>query len=138
MLGVAVYVIGWLLFVAAQAQNSVRSIANSLEGWPGVITWLKFQAVNLATRAFFCSVLYPVFVNDVRSRIQAAGLVFTSVTISAFAGYGSNAMFYQMLGYLPFFRVEISSLAPPSAGPVSAVTKSLSVATRIPIGEKLK
>jgi hypothetical protein len=107
-----IFALGWLLFVAGQAQNSIRSSSNSLEGWSGLVTWLRLQAVNLVTRAFFSALLYPVLVSDMSSKLQAVGLSLTALGVAGFAGYGANAGLYQLLGFLPFFRAEIPELAP--------------------------
>lgn len=108
------YAIGWLLFVAAQAQNSIRSNTNGLSGWTGFMDWLKLQAVNLTTRAVSCAVLYGTIVNSVATKIQAVGLPFTGAAIAFFGGYAANTMLYQLFGLLPWLRVEISDLAPPA------------------------
>jgi hypothetical protein len=107
------YAIGWLLFVAAQAQNSVRSTTNGLSGWVGFTHWLKLQAVNLVTRAVSCIVLYGTIVHSVATKIQGVGLPFTGGAIAFFGGYAANTMLYQLFGLLPWLRVEISDLAPP-------------------------
>ncbi len=106
----------WLLFVAAQAQNSIRSTSNNLDGWSGFKRWLSFQAVNLATRASFCTVLYSTLVGSTAAKVSAVGLPFTATAIAAFAGYAANAMLYQVFGYIPWLRVEIHDLAPAAPG----------------------
>jgi hypothetical protein len=105
------YSVGWLLFVAAQAQNSIRSTANSLQGWDGFLRWLKFQGINLATRAVSCAVLYETIVQSVTS-IEAVGLPITGIAIAFFGGYAANTMLYQIFGLLPWLRVEVPDLAP--------------------------
>lgn len=112
ILEVALYAVGWLLFVAAQAQNSVRSSTNGLAGWKGFVHWLKLQAVNLITRAVSCAVLYGTIVQSVTTKIQAVGLPFTGIAIAFFAGYAANTMLYQIFGLLPWLRVEVADLAP--------------------------
>jgi hypothetical protein len=118
---VAIYSVGWLLFVAAQAQNSVRSNTNGLVGWDGFVHWLKLQAVNLVTRAVSCAVLYGTIVNSVTTKIQAVGLPFTGMAIAFFGGYAANTLLYQMFGLLPWLRVEISDLAPPASAQIVPV-----------------
>lgn len=108
------YVVGWLLFVAAQAQNSIRSNTNGLSGWSGFVAWLKLQAVNLITRAVSCAVLYGTIVHAAATKIQAVGLPFTGGAIAFFGGYAANTMLYQLFGLLPWLRVEVSDLAPPA------------------------
>lgn len=113
ILEIALYAVGWLLFVAAQAQNSVRSSTNGLVGWAGFLHWLKLQAVNLVTRAVSCAVLYGTIVHSVTAKIQEVGLPFTGIAIAFFSGYAANTMLYQIFGLLPWLRVEVSDLAPP-------------------------
>jgi uncharacterized membrane protein YeaQ/YmgE (transglycosylase-associated protein family) len=110
---VLIYSAGWILFVAAQAYNSVRSSANGLYGWEGYLRWLKLQAVNLATRVFFCAILFGWVMQLVTSKIQTAGLGLESNAIAGIAGYAANALLYQAFGLLPFLRVEVQDLAPP-------------------------
>jgi hypothetical protein len=110
---IAIFILGWVLFVLAQAQNSVQSTSNGLSGWAGLSRWLKLQAVNLATRAFFSGIFYGYLVQFVASKIQAAGLGITAFTIAGVAGYSANALLYQVFGLLPWLRVEIGTLAPP-------------------------
>lgn len=116
MIEVLVYILGWLLFVAAQAQNSVRSTANGLSGWAGVWHWAELQAVNLMTRAFFSAIFYAWVMQQVTTKIEAAGLVLTGTTIAGVAGYTANALLYQLFGLLPWLRVEVQDLAPPKPG----------------------
>lgn len=118
-INVVLYTLGWLLFVAAQAHNSVRSTANGLSGWAGLVRWLHLQAVNLTTRAFFCAILYAWLIQFVTLKIQATGLVLHAEAICGITGYASNALLYQAFGYLPFLRVEIQDLAPPSNSPTA-------------------
>jgi hypothetical protein len=126
--------IGWLLFVLGQAQNSIRSTSNSLEGWRGFLIWLRIQAVNLVTRAFFCVLLYPVLVGSMAGKLLSFGLALTFYGVAGFAGYGANAALYQFLGFFPYFRKEIPSLAPvfgkvtysaPTTDPVSGVSTKI-------------
>jgi hypothetical protein len=113
MTEILIYAAGWLLFVAAQAQNSVSSSSNGLRGWGGFAQWLKHQAVNLITRAFFSAIFYGYIIHVVCAKIQAAGLAVTGVACAGVAGYAANAVLYQAFGLLPWLRVEIPDLAPP-------------------------
>ena len=122
---VLIYCAGWILFVAAQAHNSVRSSANGLDGWQGYVRWLKLQAVNLATRAFFCAILFAWVMQLVTSKIQTAGLGLESNAIAGIAGYAANALLYQAFGLLPFLRVEVQDLAPPANAQVVPVPPTL-------------
>jgi len=119
---ILIYALGWFLFVLAQAQNSVRSATNGLSGWPGILKWLKLQAVNLATRAFFSALFYGYVVQFVTSKLQAAGLTLHSSAVAGVAGYAANALLYQIFGLLPWLRVEVSDLAPPPANPPKGPT----------------
>ncbi len=114
MLKITLFSVGWLLFVVAQAQNSVRSTSNNLSGWAGWTCWLRLQAVNLATRAFFSGIFYSYLVQLVTTKIHDAGLAITSASIVGLAGYTSNALLYQIFGLFPFLRVEVQDLAPPN------------------------
>jgi hypothetical protein len=111
---VLIYALGWLLFVLAQAQNSLRSTANGLSGWAGFKEWIRMQGVNLTTRAFFSALFYGFIVQFVTQKIQAAGLAITGTSITGVAGYSANALLYQAFGFLPWLRVEVPDLAPPS------------------------
>jgi hypothetical protein len=117
MLNVTIYVVGWLLYVAAQAKNSISSNSNSLSGWVGFKLWLRAHSVNLATRAFFSALAYGFIIHDVATKIQAVGFSITSTTIAGVAGYAANALLYQFFGLFPGLRVEVSDLAPPSPTP---------------------
>jgi hypothetical protein len=114
---VALFILGWVLFVLAQAQNSVQSTTNGLSGWAGFWKWIKLQAVNLATRAFFSGIFYGYLVQVVAAKVQAAGLGITGATIAGVAGYSANALLYQVFGLLPWLRVEIGALEPPASSP---------------------
>jgi hypothetical protein len=122
---VLIYCAGWILFVAAQAHNSVRSSANGLDGWQGYVRWLKLQAVNLATRAFFCAILFAWVMQLVTSKIQTAGLGLESNAIAGIAGYAANALLYQAFGLLPFLRVEVQDLAPPANAQIVPVVPTV-------------
>ena len=114
VLQILLFVLGWLLFVTAQAYNSVRSTANGLTGWAGFMAWLRLQAVNLLTRAFFSGLFYAWVMQFVTAKIQAAGLSLHAAEIAGVSGYAANALLYQAFGLLPFLRVEVQDLAPPT------------------------
>lgn len=124
---VLVYILGWILFVAAQAVNSVRSSANGLTGWAGFRKWLTLQAVNLLTRAFFSAILFGWVIQFVAEKIAAAGLSLHATAVAGFAGYAANALLYQAFGLMPWLRVEVQDLAPP--------TNTQKQATQIPPSE---
>ncbi len=109
-LNISVYVLGWLLFVLAQAQNSVKSKTNGLTT---VREWFRGHAVNLATRAFFSALGYGFIIHTVAGKVADVGLPVTSTAIAGIGGYSANALLYQFFGYLPWLRVEVADLAPP-------------------------
>lgn len=114
MLNITVYIIGWLLYVAAQAQNSVTSKTNGLStGATGIGEWLRMHAVNLMTRAFFSALAFTFFIHTMAEKIHAVGFAVTSTAIAGCAGYAANAMLYQFFGLFPGLRVEVADLAPP-------------------------
>jgi hypothetical protein len=111
---ILMYLIGWVLYVAAQAQNSVTSKSNGLpSGFDGIKGWLRMHLVNLATRAFFSGLAYGFLVHTIAAKIQGVGFPLTSTAIAGVAGYSANAMLYQFFGLFPGLRVEVSALAPP-------------------------
>jgi hypothetical protein len=110
---VIVYVIGWLVFVLTQANNSIKSTTNGLRGSAGWVQWLKLHAVDLIARAFFSAMSYGFIINQVSSKLAAVGFPFTSTTIAGFAGFCANALLYQVFGMIPWLRVEVGVLAPP-------------------------
>jgi hypothetical protein len=115
MLNIIVYAVGWILYVAAQAQNSVTSKSNSLPpGWAGIKFWLSKHGVNLVTRAFFSALAYGFIVHNVAGKIQGAGFEISSHAIAGVAGYSANALLYQFFGLFPGLRVEVADFAPPA------------------------
>jgi len=116
IVNISLYAIGWLLFVAAQAQNSIASKSNSLvPGSTGLKAWLRANLVNLATRAFFSGLAYGFVIHTLASKIQAVGFQISGVAIAGTAGYSANALLYQFFGLFPGLRVEMSELAPPKS-----------------------
>jgi hypothetical protein len=111
ILNVSVFIVGWLLFVLAQAQNSVKSKTNGLQS---LSAWLKLQAVNIATRAFFSAMAYGFIINTIASKAQSLGFPLTATTIAGIGGYSANALLYQFFGLFPALRVEVAELAPPA------------------------
>ncbi len=111
---VTLYLIGWTLFVAGQAQNSVRSKSNGLApGFAGFQQWISFHLVNLAQRAFFSGLFYGFILHSVGSKLQAAGLPITSYMVAGIGGWAANGLLYQIFGLIPGLRVEVADLAPP-------------------------
>jgi hypothetical protein len=116
LLNLSCYLLGWLLFALLQAQNSVRSTANGLEGWRGLNWWAKLQGVNLFIRAGASAVFYPVAVQSMTAKVAAAGFALSAAGVCALAGFTSNGMLYQFFGFVPQLRVEVQDLAPPKNG----------------------
>ena len=111
ILNISVFVLGWVLFVLAQAQNSVKSKTNGLSS---LKAWFQMHAVNLATRAFFSALGYGFIIHTVAGKVADVGLPITSTAIAGIGGYSANALLYQFFGYLPWLRVEVADLAPPA------------------------
>lgn len=118
MLNVAMFCVGWLLFLVGQMYNSVKSTSNGLNtGFQGMLHWLRLQAVNLATRIFFSAILYPailkVALDKLNGPLQSAGLGIAAWGLAGLAGYMANTAMFQIFGLIPWLRVEIPDLAPP-------------------------
>jgi hypothetical protein len=124
MLNIAVFAVGWMLFVAAQCKNSLNSKTNSLQGWAGIRTWLVGNVVNLLTRAFFSALAYGFLVQTISAKVDEIGFHVTSSTIAGVAGYSANALLYQFFGLFPGLRVEVADLAPPANAQVLPLPKS--------------
>lgn len=125
MLNIIVYSLGWILYVAAQAQNSVKSNSNGLpSGWAGIKFWLSVHGVNLATRAFFSALAYGFIVHTVSEKVLSVGMPISSRAIAGVGGYAANALLYQFFGYFPFLRVEVADLAPPANAQIVPVSTS--------------
>jgi hypothetical protein len=118
----AVYWIGWVIFVVAQAHNSILSNSNALQGWPGFKRWLEIQWANLLVRAFFSAVFAGYIIQQVAEKLQSAGLPMHALGMDALAGFAANALLYQALGMVPWLtpilRAEVSQLAPPPSSEV--------------------
>jgi hypothetical protein len=111
---IVLYMMGWVLFVAGQAQNSVRSKTNGLPGgFAGLHAWLRFHFINLAQRAFFSGLFYGFIVHSATTKLQAAGFAVTSYTVAGFGGFAANGLLYQIFGLIPGMRTEVADLAPP-------------------------
>jgi hypothetical protein len=119
ILDVSVFILGWVLFVLAQAQNSVKSKTNGLTS---IGSYFRMHGVNLATRAFFSALAYGFIVHTIAAKIEAVGLSLTATSVAGIGGYSANALLYQFFGYLPWLRVEVADLAPP-AEPLTASGK---------------
>ena len=126
MTNVVVYALGWLLFVAGQAQNSIASKTNGLPtGWEGFKLWIKLHAVTLAQRAFWSGLGYGFIVHTTGVKLEAVGFHVTSTIIAGLGGWVANGILYQFMGLFPGLRVEVADLAPPpNAQVVPAVNEA--------------
>ena len=110
---IILYLMGWSLFVAGQAQNSIRSKTNGLpDSLAGFSQWINFHLVNLAQRAFFSGLFYGFIVHTIGTKLQAAGFPVTSYMVAGFGGWSANGLLYQIFGMIGL-RVEVADLAPP-------------------------
>ncbi len=134
VVNITLYLMGWLLFVAGQAQNSVRSTSNGLDGgFAGLQKWLSFHWVNLAQRAFFSGIFYGFIVHTIGLKLVAAGFPVTSYMTAGIGGWAANGLLYQIFGLIPGLRIEVAELAPP---PNAQVVPPAAVATVQTQGEK--
>jgi hypothetical protein len=119
VLDVTMFALGWLLFLFGQIQNSIRSSSNGLDtGWAGIKHWLNIQSVNLMTRLFFSVIFYPTLLAGVFAKmdapLRATGLPLAAWGMAGIAGYTVNTGLNQIFGFIPWLRVEVGQLAPPS------------------------
>jgi hypothetical protein len=114
-LSATVYAVGWVLFVWAQAHNSLLSKTNSLpDGWTGYRKWLQIHASELAIRAFFSGLGYGFIVHSIASTVQHVGFQVTGAALAGVAGFSANTLCYQFIGLFPGLRAEVADIAPPS------------------------
>lgn len=114
---IVLYLMGWTLFVAGQAQNSIRSKSNGLPpGFAGFKQWLDFQWLDIAHRAFWSGLFYGIIVHKTTALLETAGLPVTSYIVAGLGGYLANAAIYQILGLLPIpgLRKEVADFVPPA------------------------
>ena len=121
-LNILVYTIGWLIFVLAQARNSVMSNTNGLDGWAGFKQWFEVQWTNLLVRAFFSGVFATYIIQQVATKVQDAGLGLHALEIAALGGFAANALLYQILGWTGL-RAEVSKFVPPPNSEIVPVSK---------------
>jgi hypothetical protein len=115
MLNILVYAVGWILFVAGQAKNSVTSKTNGLPtGWPGIKAWLWMHDVDLMRRAFFSALAYGFIVHSITENLSRFGFPLSSHTVAGVAGFAANNLLYQFFGLFPGLRIEVGELAPPA------------------------
>ena len=114
---IVLYIMGWTLFVAGQAQNSIRSTTNGLPpGFAGFRQWLDIHWLDLAHRAFWSGLFYGIIVGKTTAMLQAVGFPVTSYMIAGMGGWSANAAVYQILGLIPIpgLRKEVADFAPPA------------------------
>jgi hypothetical protein len=111
---ILLYIVGFLVFILGQLQNSLMSTANSLEGWAGALRWLKMQIVNLVIRGFFAGMFYGYIVHQVTAKLLAVNFALQTWAIAGVAGFAANALLWQIFGLIPWLRVEVPNLAPPA------------------------
>lgn len=117
MLNIALYVIGWFVFLYGQMEGSLRSSSNGLTNdFAGRKKWLMVQSDKLVKRAFFSTIFCPIIIKLVIDKIapplQAAGLSVAVWSASGLAGYCASGIVYQITGLFPMLRAEIPELAP--------------------------
>lgn len=123
MLNVVWFVLGWLVCLFGQMQNSIVSSSNGLTNdLAGMKKWLRLQSGALLWRAFFSAVLYPALVqwaiNKVSPPLQAVGLSIAVWGFAGIAGFSACGALHQLLGLIPALRgVEIPDAVPPPADP---------------------
>ena len=111
---IVLFVMGWVLFVAIQAQNSIRSKSNGLaSGFAGLKQWLDMHWLTLAYRAFFSGLFYGLIVHTTTQKLQGLGFPVTSFMIAGIGGWSANGLLYQIFGLIPGLRIEVADLAPP-------------------------
>jgi hypothetical protein len=124
MLDILMYWVGWLLFVAGQAQNSINSPSNSLNGFAGFKKWLGLHWYTLVLRGFFSAIgegaIQHFVIAKVEPLLQPYGFSLAVWGMAGIAGFAANTLLYQTFGLLgnkvPWLRVEVPMLAPPTAG----------------------
>lgn len=112
------YLLGVIIQVLLEAQNSVKSSSNGLPpGLPGIVQYLELQGISLLARLFLSIVFFTVILDMTQ---KAVGATFTSMpawAMAGLAGYGSSAFLRQVSGLIPGLRVEVAQQAPPPSEP---------------------
>jgi len=119
------YWFGWLLFVVGQAQNSINSPSNGLEGWAGFKRWLGMHWYTLLLRCFFCAIGQAALTHWIFSKINPLltehGFLVAAWGIAGISGFFANTLLYQVFGIagqrIPWLRVDVPQLAPPAPDP---------------------
>ena len=116
---------GWLLFVMGQAQNSINSPSNGLEGWVGFKRWLSLHWYTLLLRLFFCAIGEAALTHWVFAKVNPLlidhGLSIAAWGFAGISGFFANTALYQVFGIagqkIPWLRVDVPQLAPPAPDP---------------------
>lgn len=119
-INIFMFVIGWLVFVYLQMENSLKSSSNGLTNdWKGMKLYLRSQSDSLVWRAFFSAIFYPALiqkaVNTIEPALAVAGLQIYAWGFSGLAGFGAYGFLYQITGLIGFLRgKEMHEVIPPS------------------------
>src|SRR5678815_349321 len=97
------YVLGVVIQILLEAQNSIKSPTNSVRG---IVEYLELQGVRLLARLFFSLVLYTAIMAMTEKAIAAAGFTLPIWGLAGLAGYASSGFVRQISGLIPSFRVE--------------------------------
>jgi hypothetical protein len=106
---------GVLLQIASQANASLASASNSLSGWNGWLVWLKSHAIPIVVRAVFEFAVFGLIVKNK----DALGTLFgypipVNLGTAVFFGFTADSALDKVGAVLPWFKVEIPKIAPPS------------------------
>lgn len=122
------YWIGWLLFVLGQAQNSLNSPSNGLEGLAGLRRWFQLHWYTLLLRAFFSFIGEAALSHWVFAKVNPLmiehGFSIAAWGMAGISGFFANTLLYQAFGIagqkIPWLRVDVPQLAPPAPDPPAA------------------
>ena len=109
------YLVGVLLALALQIENSLLSKANSLEGISGAKAWLTHNLVATLLRLFACVIIEP----KVIATISQYGVGLTAWGSAGAAGLAASSLIQSVLGFIPQLRRDMPLIAPPSPGPTT-------------------
>lgn len=112
------YIVGCLLQLALQIQNSIRSKSNGVEtGWQGIVHWLRLSLLSVMIRQFFAVIMFPAIIQGPLTKLtgplQAAGFPIPPWGIAGIFGYANGEFLNRLAGLIPGLRVEIPQLVPP-------------------------
>lgn len=112
------YLLGWLLFLALQISNSLKSNTNGLEySWKGFKKWLSISLLPTLVRLFFVVIIFPAMIkgplSSIDALLKAGGFALQGWGLAGLAGFTCEAALYQLTGLIPGLRKEVSSVVPP-------------------------